>query len=97
MASFIEDLFSKLFPKKSLPFSHKENFNQSTADSEELENWLKGDEAKDLLGMISKNYHFKKSGIQAHPDPGGSNDVECGLAAVYAYSELVPHSWHSND
>jgi hypothetical protein len=68
MASFIEDLFSKLFPKKSLPVSHKENFHQSTADSEELENWLKGDEARDLFGVISKNYHFKKSGIQSHPE-----------------------------
>lgn len=68
MASFIEDIISKLFPKKSLPFSHKENFRQSTSDAAEVGNWLQSEEAKDLLGLISKNYYFKKSGIQAHPE-----------------------------
>lgn len=68
MASFIEDIFSKLFPRKSLPISHKENFSQSTADMEALDNWIKTDDAKELLGLISKNYHFKKSGIQAQPE-----------------------------
>lgn len=68
MASFIEDIISKLFPKKSLPFSHKENFNQSPDDVEDLGNWLQSEEARDLIGLISKNYYFKTSGIQSHPE-----------------------------
>lgn len=68
MASFIDDVLGKLFPKKSNPLSIKENFKQSDIDKVELEQWTQSEEGKSLVALISKNYYFKKSGINASPE-----------------------------
>lgn len=68
MASFIDDILGKLFPKKSKPLSFKENFKQSDIDKEAVEQWTLSEEGESLLALVSKNYYFKKSGINASPE-----------------------------
>jgi hypothetical protein len=68
MASFIEDVLGKLFPKKSSPINIKENFTQTESEKENTDFWLASDEGESLIKLVFKNYHFKKSGINAHPE-----------------------------
>jgi hypothetical protein len=68
MASFIDDVFGKLFPKKSQPINIKENFRQSQIDQDEIESWIISEEGISLTELIAKNYHFKKSGINTRPE-----------------------------
>lgn len=68
MASFIDDVLGKLFPKKSRPLSIKENFKQSDIDKEAVEQWTLSEEGESLISLVSKNYYFKKSGINASPE-----------------------------
>jgi hypothetical protein len=68
MASFIEDVLGKLFPKKSSPVNIKENFTQTESEKENTDSWLASDEGESLIKLVFKNYHFKKSGINAHPE-----------------------------
>ncbi|SMD41608.1 hypothetical protein SAMN00777080_0133 [Aquiflexum balticum DSM 16537] len=68
MASFIEDVLGKLFPKKSSPVTIKENFTQTESEKENTDSWLTSDEGESLIKLVFKNYHFKKSGINAHPE-----------------------------
>ncbi len=68
MASFIEDVLGKLFPKKSSPINIKENFTQTESEKENTDSWLTSDEGESLIKLVFKNYHFKKSGINAHPE-----------------------------
>ncbi|MFC0264302.1 hypothetical protein [Fontibacter flavus] len=68
MASFIDDVLGKLFPKKSRPIQIKENFIQSDSEKEISEQWEFTKEGTSLLKLVAKNYHFKKSGINSHPE-----------------------------
>jgi hypothetical protein len=68
MASFIDDVLGKLFPRKSLPMNIKENFKQSQFDQDEIESWIISEEGKSLIDLVAKNYYFKKSGINSHPE-----------------------------
>lgn len=68
MASFIEDVLGKLFPKKSSPINIKENFTQTESEKENTNFWLASDEGESLIKLVFKNYHFKKSGINSHPE-----------------------------
>lgn len=68
MGSFIDDVLGKLFPKKSKPINIKENFKQTIIDQEETDSWMISEEGLTLNELIAKNYHFKKSGINSHPE-----------------------------
>jgi len=68
MTSFIEDVLGKLFPKKSSPVNIKENFTQTESEKENTESWMTSDEGESLIKLVFKNYHFKKSGINSHPE-----------------------------
>ena len=68
MTSFIDDLFNKLFPKKSAPIQHKENFKQTPKEKEQVADWAQSDEGKRWVDLIQKNYYFKKSGINHSPE-----------------------------
>jgi hypothetical protein len=68
MASFIDDVFGKLFPKKSKQVSVKENFKQSESEIHAGEKWEDSEDGRELIKLISKNYHFKKSGMNSHPE-----------------------------
>ncbi|RZS98711.1 hypothetical protein [Cecembia calidifontis] len=68
MASFIDDVLGKLFPKRSKPLSIKENFKQSEINKEAVAQWMLSEEGESLMALVSKNYYFKKSGINASPE-----------------------------
>jgi hypothetical protein len=68
MASFIEDVLGKLFPKKSSPVNIKVNFTQTESEKENTDSWLSSQEGESLIKLVFKNYHFKKSGINVHPE-----------------------------
>jgi hypothetical protein len=68
MASFIEDILGKLFPKKSVPMNLKENFIQSEDEKDRVASWMESEKGKSILNLISKNYHFKKSGMTGSPE-----------------------------
>jgi hypothetical protein len=67
MSNFFDQIFSKIFPAEKNKVSHKENFKQLKVEEEEVEDWLNSEEGKSVLRMVHKNYHFKKSGINATP------------------------------
>jgi hypothetical protein len=68
MASFIEDIIGKLFPKKTSPMNVKENFSQSEEEKEKVESWMESEEGMAAMKLINKNYHFKKSGMNGSPE-----------------------------
>jgi hypothetical protein len=68
MASFIDDVLGKLFPKKAPAIHIKENFVQTATDIENVDSWISSDEGESFMKMIFKNYHFKKSGMNSHPE-----------------------------
>ena len=68
MASFIDDIFGKIFPNKKSPVKHKENFTQSPDAEEITASWIASEEGKSLMNLIQKNYHFKTSGMNANPE-----------------------------
>lgn len=68
MASFIDDVLGKLFPKKSSPLNIKENFTQTESEKKNTDSWLASKEGKSLMQLVFKNYHFKKTGINGHPE-----------------------------
>jgi hypothetical protein len=68
MASFIDDVLGKLFPKKSTPVNIKENFVQTIEEKENIDSWMVSDEGEAFLKLVSKNYHFKTSGMNSHPE-----------------------------
>lgn len=46
----------------------KENFSQTPTESAATALWAKGVECQELMGLVSKNYYFKKSAVQAKPE-----------------------------
>ncbi|WP_373523641.1 hypothetical protein [Aquiflexum sp.] len=68
MASFIDDVLGKLFPKKSNPVNIKENFVQTTDEIENTDAWMISNEGEALMNLVFKNYHFKTSGMNSHPE-----------------------------
>lgn len=68
MASFIDDVLGRLFPKKSKHIQVKENFKQSEIDKDAGADWEASEEGKSMIALIAKNYHFKKSGINNYPE-----------------------------
>ncbi|EKB49890.1 hypothetical protein [Cecembia lonarensis] len=68
MASFIDDLLGRLFPKKTKQVQIKENFKQSESEKDAGTEWELSEEGKSMLALVAKNYHFKKSGINNYPE-----------------------------
>lgn len=68
MASFIDDVLGKLFPKKSTPVNIKENFVQTMDEIQNTDSWMTSSEGELLMKLVFKNYHFKTSGMNSHPE-----------------------------
>lgn len=68
MSSFIDDVLGKLFPKKAQGLNIKENFVQTESEIEAIGSWMSSPEGKNTMALIAKNYHFKTSGMNSHPE-----------------------------
>lgn len=68
MASFIDDVLGRLFPKKAKSLFVKENFKQTEVDREAGADWVLSEEGKSIMALIEKNYHFKTSGMNSYPE-----------------------------
>ncbi|PRY84977.1 hypothetical protein [Mongoliibacter ruber] len=68
MSSFIDDVLGKLFPKKAQGLNIKENFVQTEREIEAIGSWMSSPEGKNTMALIAKNYHFKTSGMNSHPE-----------------------------
>jgi hypothetical protein len=68
MSNFLDDLFKKVFkPSEKSPMKVKENFVIKEIDQTDIETWIKSEESNQLFGLVYKNYHFKRSGINDRP------------------------------
>lgn len=68
MSNFLDDLFKKVFkPSEKSPMKVKENFSIKEIDQTDIDSWIESLEAKQLFALIYKNYHFKRTGINDHP------------------------------
>lgn len=69
MTNFFDELFKKVFsPSEKSPMKVKENFVIKEIEQSDLESWIESGESEELLALVYKNYHFKRSGINAHPE-----------------------------
>lgn len=68
MGNFFDDLYKKVFStSESSPLKVKENFTIKEADQTDLDAWIDSEEAEQLFGLVYKNYHFKRTQINGHP------------------------------
>ncbi|OOG75253.1 hypothetical protein [Algoriphagus sp. A40] len=68
MGSFFDELFNKVFkPSEKSPMKVKENFVISEIDQSDLDLWVVSEEAERFFALVYKNYHFKRTGINDHP------------------------------
>jgi hypothetical protein len=68
MGNFLDDLFKKVFKSaEKLPINVKENFTIKESELKDLEQWFGSGEYKALFSLIYKNYHFKRTQINEHP------------------------------
>lgn len=68
MGNFLDDLLKKVFkPTEKLPLNVKENFSLKESELKDLDQWFSTQEAKNLFGLIYKNYHFKRTQINESP------------------------------
>lgn len=68
MGNFFEDFLKNVFgsPEKT-PMKVRENFVVKESEWADLQEWMESESSKDLLGLVYKNYHFKRGGINASP------------------------------
>lgn len=68
MGNFLEELFKKVFPSSDkTTMNLKENFAFRDSDFEDVDQWIKSEEAKRWFDLIYKNYHFKRTQINETP------------------------------
>jgi hypothetical protein len=68
MANFFDELFKKVFKSsEKTPMNVKENVVIKEAERADLVSWLDTQESEELFSVIYKNYHFKRAGIDSHP------------------------------
>ena len=68
MGSFFDDLFKSIFkPSEKSPIKVKENFVIKKNELFDLAEWQESEEYVNFLALIYKNYHFKRAGIDVHP------------------------------
>lgn len=68
MGNFLDDLFGKVFKGSGkAPVNVKENFAIKPEDLDEIDDWLESEEGSTLMNLIYKNYHLKRSQINASP------------------------------
>ncbi len=69
MGNFFDDLFKKVFQSSSedLPMNHRENYSLKQEEIDEAVFWAQNEEGKEILGLVYKNYHFKKTQINETP------------------------------
>jgi hypothetical protein len=67
MASFIDDIFQKLFPTKKEPLKVKENFTQSDSEKLDSQEWMASEEFTVFLDLINKNFQLMKAGVEERP------------------------------
>lgn len=68
MSNFLDDLFKKVFkPSEKAPMKVKENFTVKEIDQSDLDSWIDSEDSRALFSLIYKNYHYKRAGINDHP------------------------------
>ena len=68
MGNFFDELFNKVFkPSEKSPMRVKENFVINEIDQTDLDSWMESEESERFFALIYKNYHFKRTGINDHP------------------------------
>lgn len=68
MANFFDDLLKKVFPtSEGTPINHKENFSLKKEEIQEAHEWSQSADGKELIELVYKNYHFKKTQINKNP------------------------------
>lgn len=68
MGSFFDDLFKSVFkPSEKSPMKVKENFVIKDFEQTDLDLWIESEESERFFALIYKNYHFKRTGINDHP------------------------------
>jgi hypothetical protein len=68
MGNFFDDLLKKVFsPSEKSPMKVKENFVLKEADLVDLDSWINSEEAERFFALVYKNFHFKRTQINGHP------------------------------
>ncbi|MEN2283563.1 hypothetical protein AAGF08_15575 [Algoriphagus sp. SE2] len=68
MGNFFDDLYKKVFQSsEEIPMNHKENYSFKKEELDEAVSWAQNEEGKQILDLIYRNYHFKKTHINERP------------------------------
>ncbi len=68
MGNFFDDLYKKVFQSsEQIPLNHKENYSLKKEELDEAVSWSQNEEGKEILNLIYRNYHFKKTQINEFP------------------------------
>lgn len=68
MGNFFDDLLKKVFPpSEKSPMKVKENFILKEAEQLDLDSWINSEEAEGIFALVYKNFHFKRTQINGHP------------------------------
>jgi len=68
MGNFFDDLFKKVFQSsENVPMNLKENYSFKKDELDEAVLWAQNQDGKEILELIYKNYHFKKTQISDTP------------------------------
>lgn len=68
MGSFFDDLFKNIFRhSEKSPITVRENFVIRENEQSDLFEWMESEECEIFFALVYKNYHFKRTGIDAHP------------------------------
>ncbi|GAA0880563.1 hypothetical protein GCM10009119_35330 [Algoriphagus jejuensis] len=68
MSNFFDDLLKNIFkPAEKAPMKVRENFVIRESEQLDLTKWMDCAESETLFDLVYKNYHFKRTAIDAHP------------------------------
>ncbi len=67
MNKYLDSILGKVFGSTSEKVSHKENYSLTEEQVYEAERWFSSEEGSELIKKVLKNYHFKRSNINEHP------------------------------
>ncbi|MDF2159040.1 hypothetical protein [Algoriphagus sp. CAU 1675] len=68
MGNFLDDLLKKIFRDSGkTPVNYKENFSLKEEEIYEINTWLDSQQGIELMGLIYKNIHFKRTQINESP------------------------------
>lgn len=69
MSNFLDDLFKKVFKSETKPeVNFKENYTYKEEEWQDAEIWANSPEGQDLLAIVYRNYHLKRTQILELPE-----------------------------